>query len=518
MPIDIDLLRADRGILERLLESQCQRFPDVPRDALCQALESTKTRDAARRRHVKDLENERNKLKTLQKSLAPNSPLEIDRNEAKQQVKLLKKSIQNQQVALQTEEQDIHDMLIKVGNAVDIIGDYLELEAHRVNIFSELDIVDPVFSIGGYEKIHFEGPSSFTALSAHGAELARAITTHAISSFKEERFPLVALPQSIPLEKTRAHSALGCQPDRCEDQSPLYPSFLAASLLHKDKTYWDRALPRGHVCVSSSQHLFDERERQRRATFRHTKQKWWEEVPAEQVGLLGMTICTLDESRRFQIEMADRIVDFHASLLIPERFCKSRRGTVMVRKRVVPASQLLPCEASRILIEGYLLGGYVCLGFVSNCTDFVTRAMKTRCGGSYVEYVHSVHATCCSVTETLEWLAHNNLAKDEEETGVSLPPSLTLTMGYDHGATVFFPFERQVSAGKAGRKPVVKVLPATNPRTIGDSLLNTTANNDDIAHVPPKAKTPFALDRMPTPEEVRAEVYMSPFDFLPLKK
>ena len=511
MPISIDLLRPDGegGILDKVHESQCLRHPETASAELLSLLLNLQTQDLARRTEAKDLAQQRNSLKVLQRSLAPNSTADIDKDEAKKQIKQLKESIQVQHDKLQADGVTIHDNLLRVGNHVDKelnCGDGSDVSLPKADLNDTTVVVDPVFCIGGYEKVQLEGSSSFTVLSGHVAELARVVTTYAISSFKGDNFPVVSLPESVSLSTDAVYSLLGChQPCRVrsKDQQQC-PSFLAASLLHREKIYWDRELPRGQVCLTTNQGGL--------TTFNHTKRKWFQEVPSEQVGLLGMTGCTLGESRKLQVDFVDQIVDFYTSLLVSTSgyTLQHSRHSPMVSKRTIVPSQLEPYEVSRIVIEGYLHGDYVCLGTVSNSTDFVARGVKTRCGGPHVDYVHSVHATCCTVNETLEWVVQNNVLVDDSsgEFGVGIPSNLATLMGY--GSTLFLPFQRRLYMGKAGRKPVVKELTPTSPTVIGEIV---TVNSDDVR----RTKAPFALDRLPNRDEVSAERYMSPFDFLPLK-
>ena len=139
--------------------------------------------------------------------------------------------------------------------------------------------------------------------------------------------------------------------------------------------------------------------------------------------------------------------------------------------------------------------------------------MKTRCGGAHVDYVHSVYATCSSINETLEWLVHNNVIEHAGELGVAIPSCVAGLMDHTNGAAFFLPFQRRLHPGKAGRKPAVKELPASAVRAIGVMQKGVAASETPV--VAAEKKVPFALDRLPNTDEVLAERYMSPFDFLP---
>ena len=235
-------------------------------------------------------------------------------------------------------------------------------------------------------------------------------------------------------------------------------------------------------------------------------------MKSEQIEVLGLAGDTLEESRKLQVDFVDRIVEFYTSLLVKSRSGYAlQRGkqSPMVRKRVITPSMLEPSEASRVVIEGFLHGKFIVLGSVSNRTDFVTRELKIRCGGAHVSYLHSIHASCCTVYETLEWLVQNNVMckEDTGDLGVGIPSCVATLLGFN--ATVFLPFKRRLAIGKAGRKPIVKELPYNPPTSIGEGPAKVEKEVE--------RNKPFALQRPPNRDEIHAERYMSPFDFLPLR-
>lgn len=508
MPIGIDLLRpsSEGGSIESVYESQCRRNPEIPIENLRARLEDLQRRDIVRRVQAKDLDHKRNELKVIQRSLAPASELHVvDKEDVKRQIKCLKASIQADHDQLQAEDRSIRDDLLRVGNLVDS-----ELDCNSGEWgapFPESDllftnpVVDPWFCLGGYERVPLEGSSPFTAVTGIAVDLARAITTLASSCLKTDHFPIMSLPDHLSLPHETLRSFLGY-----ETREPVLENhnatLLVASMLFQDKILWDRELPRGCVCLTNNVG----------GTALASKRKWFQKVTSEQVVLFGLSGSTLEESRKLQLEVVGRIMDFFTSLLVTYHpgfvLQRSRQQSFMVRKRVLAPNKLEPSEASRIVVEGFLHGEYITLASISNRTDFCTRQLNIRCGGTHVAYVHSIDATCCTVYETLEWVLQNNVVCKEGtgQLGVGIPSNLASLIGF--GSNVFLPFKRRLEVGRAGRKPVAKELQPSPPFLISEG--DAKVEKDIIA------KTPFALERPPNREEVLAERYMSPFDFLPL--
>jgi hypothetical protein len=508
MPIGIDLLRpnSEGGSIECFYESQCRRYPEVATGNLRAQLEGLQRRDIERRAQAKDLEHRRNELKIMQRSLAPASEqLLVYKEDVKRQIKSRKALIQADHDQLQAEDRSIRDELLRVGNLVDS-----ELYCHtgiwdvplpESDLIVTNLVVDPWFCLGGYERVHLEGSSPFTAVTGVAVDLARSIATLAISCLKTELFPVVSLPDHLSLPPETVRSLLGY-----ETRAPVLQNhtttFLAASMLFQEKIVWDRELPRGCLCLSNNHG----------GTTYASKQKWFQKVTSEQVVLLGLAGGTLEESRMLQLDVVGRIVSFYSSLLVANHpgfvLQRSRQQSPMVRNRVLAPHQLELSEASRIVVEGFLHGEYVTLASVSNRTDFCTRALNIRCGGTHVAHVHSIDATCCTVYETLEWVMQNNVLCKEDTGDLGVGISSNLATLLEFSSKVFLPFKRRLEVGRAGRKPVVKELKVNSPCLIGEGRVKV---EEEI-----KAKAPFALERLPNRQEVLAERFMSPYDFLPL--
>jgi hypothetical protein len=484
--------------------------------------------DTGKRARTKLLEQHRRLLKEIQKSLRPQSKKGdsacaiVDITQAKEEMKRLKHSIQLLQDKLDDDSSELQRLLWAVPNVIDkdLDNDLRDAAPFKPSPPEGVRITDPVFCLGGYDKTQIEEGDTFITLSETVILLTRSLVSHALLFFKKKDFPVISPPEFVMTSKATAHSVLGCCQQDCsvcnESMQLRLPSYLAGFLFHREKVYWDRELPMGHITVTTNQCKLDEREANRLSTFKHTKRKWFEEVQSNQVGMLGFTICTMEETRRLQTEIADQIMAFHASLCPHnDTRLKSLKVSPILRKRAISPPDLLPHEVSRIVVEGFLNGIPVVLGFVSNFADYISRATRTRCGGAYTEYVYSFHATLCSDTETLEWMVHNNIMEVDGELGVGVISLLAKHMGWETNTTLFLPFQRRLEPGKAGRRYVVKELPASSPRIIDKGGEESRSKGSDDAKQ--RQSVPFALSRMPTKEEIKGEYYMNPFDFLPLE-
>ena len=130
-------------------------------------------------------------------------------------------------------------------------------------------------------------------------------------------------------------------------------------------------------------------------------------MPGESMGIVKFTTCILEESRQAQHTLCQEMTRFFESLLLPDKLNRP-----LVRQKRIASTELLPCEVSRIELEGYIgstssstgrrQGGYyVLLGSVSNTTDYMSRAFNIRCGGTQgVDHVHVVHGVCSCLLYT----------------------------------------------------------------------------------------------------------------------
>mmetsp|Transcript_12794 Transcript_12794/g.19833 ORF Transcript_12794/g.19833 Transcript_12794/m.19833 type:complete len:427 (+) Transcript_12794:2214-3494(+) len=166
-----------------------------------------------------------------------------------------------------------------------------------------------------------------------------------------------------------------------------------------------------------------------------------------QMDMFALTACSMDEAQRVQLQMVQQIIDFHQSLLLPlttRNEEEKHQSKPLLRTRIESPWHLLPCEASRIVIEGYLPppslttanttkkmnkknkknptsstttvtgddDSYVVLGYVSNFTDYLSRPCQTKYGtsakGKDTEFVYTVHGILTRLSSTMNWMIVNN--------------------------------------------------------------------------------------------------------------
>jgi hypothetical protein len=487
-------------------------------DSSTSLLEGIQKQDAERRMLLRELSSSRSRLNFLQRSLSLSNEKEREKKEAnhlKQQI------IPTLEQTLKQITNNLEKSLPRVANCV-VTLDVEQLtkskHAKKSPVKSKCNelVINPLYCLCGYETI-----SGVTILTGTGAALAHSLSNYAIHFLRQDQtfgsFPRAILPESVSVESCTAHSVMGCRASACSicdgnDSKIIAPSFVAASLLHQDKTYWDRQLPVGHVVTTTSSAFpLDERELARVDSFKRGKRKrWFQQTLGERVEMLGLTGNTWGESSAMQLRMASIIVDFYQSLLV------SCTDEPPIRIRTAAPPELLPCEASRVIIEGVLEEKLVTLGYVSNMTDFSTRGAKTKIGGS-LGFCHAVHGVVCSIPETLEWMLAQNVTQDTNELGIVTPAPLSVSLQEQLGMTpldgvLFLPFHRRVHHGKNGKVTRTELNSVSKPRIIhagGRQETNSISTTKS-------RKATFVREGLATSKDIADERMSCPFDFLPI--
>jgi hypothetical protein len=512
MTIDIALLRneSEGGRFEQVWKSQCLRYPELDSNQLRQDLGDLQEKDVERRRYSKNLEQQRNKLNQLRRLLNPKRSPEIledhciSLEDIKGNIGRIQETIQQNQNRLKQLDKLIRSNLCKIGNLLDtdVNIDTIEIQAPTIlsqDIDVDVLVDDPLFCLGAYERIQVESVCSFTSLNSIALDLERAIECDLSSYLSNEIFPVISIPQvCFPTEWMK--SILGFDQIVTSQQTQA-ACLTQALMIHQNKKYWDRELPQGNVILS------------KRELKTLGKRKWYCGIQSTEIELIALGGCTLEESRTIQRNLVHRLFNWYQGLLISS--CsgyrlQSDRHAIMLRKNVaLPPSHLQPFEVSKINVEGYLHGKYVVLASVSNCTDYLSRELNIRCGGVHVDYVHTVHASCSTILETLEWIAHANICFEvkSQNKGIGIPKSLAHCMGYTQ--STFLPFQKQVIHKSAGRKSAVENLPTVTP-----SLMTMASELSEVAYQSPQE--PFAFQSEPNQEAILAERHMNPFEFLPM--
>ena len=517
MPVDISIFRSDGEDLERVEQWQTSRYGETS-EACRSLLRGIKKQDAEHRMLLKELNTSRSRLHFLQRSLTSSSEKERLKMEAKQ---LKQQAIPTSEREVLQISQELEKSLPRVANFVATLDIEQSFEPKCLSnppITRRFDklVIDPLYCLRGYEAI-----SGVTVLTGIGAALAHSLSKYILQFLRQDKFfgsfPLAILPESILSDSAVAHSLIGCLPSwcpfcGCPDSKISAPSFVAASLLHQNKTYWDRQLPVGHVIntVTSSSLLLDKRELARVDSFKRGKKRsWFQQATGERIEVFCLTGNTLGESNAMQLRIAHVIVDFYHSLLVADNDAPS------LRIRTATPSQLLPCEASRVIIEGSIEEKIVTLGYVSNMTDYSARGCKTKIGG-FPGFCYTVHGMVCSMPETLEWMLGKNVTEDSNELGIAIPAQFSVMLQEQLGMTsqdgvLFLPFVRCMHHSKNGKVARTELSSACKPR-IMQAHGRLEAHPTGIG----KRKTAFVREGAATAQDVANERMSCPFDFLPI--
>jgi len=524
MPIDIGLLRSkeEGGNLEQVWQWQILRYGDKANHEL---LTSIQTMDVERRRLLRQVTDTRKQLHILQQSIKNSN----DKQKVKAEMRQLKQQvIPDMERDLERATKQLDKTLPQVPNCV--VELYIDespclsqgaTDTFLFNQKPEETVVDPLYCLQGYDTL-----PGCTVLTGTGAALARSLSNYALLFCRNHTmlssFSSVILPPSIEMESATAHSIMGCSLSDCllcasSTSSVLVPPWVAASLLHEETKYFDQEIPVGQVITTTlcSGVAIDEREVARLQTFQSMQKTWVQQCLGDRIELFCLTGNTISESNVMQREMVDSIVEFYQSLLLVHHDSSSYE----IKLWAVEPPQLLPCEASRVVVQGMLGKSVVILGYVSNMTDYSTRATKTKIGSS-LGYCYAVHGVLCCIPETLEWMLQHNVIDYENEIGIGISPSLSgmvqeqLGMSPAEGV-LFLPFVRRIHVNKKnGKVKRTELGNASAPRVIQSS-----SNPVEACHTTESgrlSRKPFVREGPLTAQDIQDERLSCPYNFLPI--
>ncbi len=415
------------------------------------------------------------------------------------------------------------------------------------------------------DKIMNDGSQEKAYLCNNGALLYDALCTHAKTSFQSScntlnlkyEQKILNIPQSIPLETNMANALLGCKSNYEENHKLEYPnhsnddvkkhtnvpSNITLALLHQNKTFTDRELPKIYLCnsqITSSNNECSTRVGLKQLPLIHA---------INQIEVFAISTCNLSISAGLQNDIVRGYVEFYRSLLtnvtdLKNLECdlksKQQKSTPLIRIQITSPCNLGPNEARRVTIEGYLQSKkeYICLGHVSNYTDFVSRGVKIKCGGGHgqpVEFAHLIHGKFCD-QNVLNWMLENNIGSIPRpinpnlkkkmngrmfHDGIIIPSPLVRFMRPITGSNkssrvlLFLPFQREIVKGKGGKITTKEIknarsqvwldLGICDEKECHDNIQQSTISNDEQNHKEVKLTLPSAAD----------EASCNPYNFLP---
>ena len=514
MPIDLDLLRHEET-REQVIQWQELRYPNNS-DHRGTILPRIQRADEALRKTQRDINVNRNLLKSLQKSLAPAAALLDNRLERINEIQALKTRLIDMETTILELQEEIDVNMSLVANELDmgvslqtdnVVVQQCKRKNSKTKQVISKAVLDPMFCIRGYERIRFttaNGQSStLTFLTGVGASLDRALTSYALTFLHNAT--LISLPSNIPSVMSATTGTI----ESHATMPAMSTSLIGLSLLHQSTKYLDRELPLRNVCITP--HELNNN----KAPSQQQPHKWFHSSRGgHSINVFAITGGTMTESRAVQMEFLNTMKTFYSSLLMMQD------DFVDFELVALDPAQLLPQEASRVV----LYYDTVIVGHVSNMTDYITRGINTKSQNGTP--VHTVHGCFCVIHETLEFMVQRNVIwQDETASGVGIPRGVARGMQeFVDGIAVpessfswaWIPFHRQLEAKENG-KVCLTVLHnvVTGPRW----MPGATTNSSTITSTMNKPKrAPFAIHHngVPTKREIQAEALTLPFTFLPM--
>ena len=579
MPIDVTLIRSadEGGILEEVKRWQLARLANPSIDTSRETVENdTEDRvqefislihdtEKTKRFLLREETSSRTRINRLQKFVAPKrngkkenesplpSPAELD--SARNEIKHLKSELPSISEKLKSISFLLDEQLVQLGNVVDTADFSMDLNIDDFNKARDLSVVkdlgpsiyDPLFCIGGCEQsILFNETSGVESndvndinsttngkflLTGIGSKIWSSLMCYGRQYFSSDLLQnasFINLPESLTIPPSLAHSIFGCTKqmlgkDRTENGSACKycnvhhcqaPSYIALGLMNQNKVFSDRMLPSIYVIQTS--------DRSEQTRFVHQ---------LDRIDILALTVSNVFISRELQDDIVNYMLDFFASLLCSTKDFEQELRLVTsseepaLRARVITPSQLDFNECRRVVVEGFLpsKGVYIELAYVSNCTDFVSRKFKMKCGGSNVhnaEYVHMLHGTMLQES-AIDWMLESNLTQFEQSQGVLIPPVLeNLSESLKNPGSMWLPFTRNLLKGKAGKVKVTEIKSIPEPIICGARNASERRNSpkEDLKD---KMHEETEMGEYPVFKDLpgaREEALCNPYDFLPLYK
>jgi len=588
MPIDITLIRSadEGGILEEVKRWQLARLINNPsidtsrdtvekdtEDRVQEFISLIHDTEKTKRLLLREETSSRTRINRLQKFVAPKrngkkdnesqmpSPAELD--SARNEIKHLKSELPSISEKLKSVSFLLDEQLVQLGNVVDTADFSMDLNLDDFNKTREMSVVkdlgpsiyDPLFCIGGCEHsnlfneiagvepndvndinstMHTKGKVLLTGV---GSKIWLSLMCYGRQYFSSDLLhnaSFINLPESLTIPASLAHSIFGCTKQmlgkgRTENDSACKycdvhhcqaPSYISLGLMNQNKVFSDRMLP--------SIYLIQTSDRSEQTRFVHQ---------LDRIDILALTVSNVFISRELQDDIANLMLGFFASLLCSTKDFEQELRLITsseeptLRVRVITPSELEFNECRRVVVEGFLpsKGVYIELAYVSNCTDFVSRIHKMKCGGSNIhnaEYVHMLHGTMLQES-AIDWMLESNLTQFGQSQGVLIPPVLeNLSESLKNSGSMWLPFTRNLLKGKAGKVKVKEIK--SIPEPIICDIRNTSEQRDlakehskDKMHEETEMGQRLTIGEYPAFKDVqgaRAEALCNPYDFLPLYK
>lgn len=445
MPLDINMLRADRGgDPEKVRESQRRRFASV------ELVDQVIALDDAWRKLTGDIDKMKKNKNSVQKEVGAKKKAGEACDEMVAEVKSLGETIEQMEKQQEETKTQLDSLLGKIGNFVDDSVPISKDEDADNRVERKwgtprdpaglLNHHDLLWRIGGYEPergVQVAGHRGYF-LRDVGVMLNQAFINYGISFLRARNYCVLQPPYMMRksvmagvAQLEEFDEALYKVSGDGEDKYLIATSEQPICAYHKDEWMDEKQLPLRYAGVSS---CF------RKEAGAHGKDTWgiFRVHQFEKVEQFIICEGDLAVSNALQEEMITTAEEFYQSLGFPYHVINIVSGAL---NNAAIRKYDLECW-----FPGY--NAYRELVSCSNCTDYQSRSMEIRCGNvkkmgdKEKKYVHMLNATLCATGRAICCLLETYQTPD----GVRIPDVLIPFMG---GLT-FLPFVREARKDTPG--------------------------------------------------------------------
>jgi hypothetical protein len=391
------------------------------------------------------------------------------------------------------------------------------------------NVQERMFCLGGYEPMG----DQCCLLTQRGVQLSQSVEDYLLDaltkdpSFSQKLFQSTQrfeLPALLPVSSrvyryhrwSRTQAPLASTPsdDKAQTMLPSWISVVENHLSTGDKRYYDRVLPQCYVLQlrDSNQHT----SAMQATTKKQQRPAWYQKLSVlrQLQVLLVMGPSLVADSRPLQIQWMTHLRDNVFRPLAP---------TAVLSIRALPPTELLPAEASRLVLESRLFVGNkpvtIQLASLSNFLDYCSTDQMKHGSSIDGRKMHLLQGSLGETALVVEWMLQHcsevtsdDVDDDSSPDGLCLPACLL-----SQGTTEEQPLDytRRIVPRKGGQRSI-RSIPArlSVPTAAPGSVIN---NSTTISPKKSSALLLFTDDRplQVTPDNIREEAASCPFDFLP---
>jgi len=445
MPIDLNLLREDKGGDPELVRESCRRRfhpPEIVDEiiAIDQQWRNSISRLDVLKKELRIASKAVGELKVkIRKSGKPQTK-EQDEMEAN-----LRETANNKKNEIAETEKKEKELAAERDAKLNRIGNLVpddvpvSKDEHNNEVVAKWGVIRPktgrerhhhelLWMIGGYE------PNRGTTVAGHrgyfltgpGVQLSLALQSYGLQFLQKRGYTSVYPPYFMKKDVMAQTAQLSefdealyhVKGDRDEEYYLIATSEQPISAMHKDEWIHPKDLPYKYAGLST---CF------RKEAGSHGRDAWGIFRVHQFEKIEQFVYCPPDKSWEMHKEMLKIAEEFYQKLEIPYHVVN------------IVSGELNNAAAKKFDLEGWFptLACYRELVSCSNCLDYQARAMNTRIqkkqGDREKVFVHMLNATLCATTRTICCILENY----QEDDGVRVPEALQPFVGTD-----FFPYVR----------------------------------------------------------------------------